>query len=77
MLVPNEILLYWNSLILSAFLNRDWEPVEGFLVDMHKISVKIMELQKQELKKQAELMRKQRNTSTYQKGKGKYTRVIK
>ena len=64
-----------------AFLNEDWELVMHFLVDMEKVVKKIYELNAKQknisMKKQLAQQRKQRNPNKYERGKGKYTRVIK
>lgn len=77
MLVPNEVLMYWFQVLLMGFLNEDWELISRFLIDMDKVVQRIKELNKVEMKKQLAQARKRRNPNKFERGKGKYTRVIK
>lgn len=81
MLVPNEVLMYWFQVLLLGFLNEDWELISRFLIDMDKVVQRIKELntkgKQANLKKQLANARKQRNPNKFERGKGKYTRVIK
>ncbi len=66
---------------MLGFLNEDWELVSRFIIDLEKVVRKIKELnargKQADLKKQLDAQRRARNPNKFERGKGKYTRVIK
>lgn len=69
--------MYWFQVLMMGFLNEDWELVSRFIIDLDKVVQRIKELNRAEMKKQIAQQRKARNPNKYERGKGKYTRVIK